>query len=363
MPARSALPHLSVLLLLLACGAPPLQHSPGPEAEALVEADEDTLGDAGADDLDILEDEDPGDALEDVGDAGVIEPEDPPEDEEVEPDDDLPPDTGPQTPAWSAFSVASWNANYNNPVSAVVAHVRTIDADVIGLQELGKKQDARRIVDQLTCATCAWRAFHPQADNAHACPILWKKEQFRLLASGHQRVNERTIIHDGGSRSEMLVKSTVWVKLESRVTGARFFVSNNHLVASVEGANGHPRASASPARLALYRQHMDGIVSTIERAKRQKLPIFVTGDFNVDFRKDRVTRTPMFPSARFAAHDVFANWKYLGAPAGAGTHHARLIDSVHVTRAPAKVRPMKHAILGKGGSDHSAVRMRVRLYR
>lgn len=344
-------------LLFLGCGAATPGLAPGDDAGALevVDAGEpDVIEDAGTDDQDIPVDEDPGDPIddEDGGDAGAIAPEDP----DHPPVDDDEPDS-------VRITVATWNANYNNTVAAVVAHVRDdVDADVIGLQEMGSQQHARDIVDALTCPSCDYRAFQVFQDNAHACPILWKKAKFTLLASGHLRVNDPVDVNDNGSRDHLLAKSTVWVKLQEKTTGARFFLSNNHLVPSVEGADGQVRASASPERLALYREHMDGLVQTVDRANAQGLPVFVTGDFNVNYRRDHVTQAPLFPYARLAAKNVYANWKYLGVPAGQGTHGARVIDYVHVTRAPKKVLPLSQAILGPGGSDHDAVRVRFRLF-
>lgn len=297
-------------------------------------------------------DEDPGDP--DDGDPGeVIDPQEPP----APPED--PGDAGPDA---SVFTVASWNANYNNAVGNVIQHIKTIDADILGLQEMGAPKRAASIIAGVTdCKGCEYAAYHPQKDNAHACPIIWKKAKFKRINAGSFKVNDAKYINDGGSRENLLKKSTVWVQLEEIKTGARFYLSNNHLVPSVE-LDGKPYPGRQE-RLAMFDRHMDGIVDTIKKAKSQGLPIFVTGDFNVNFRKDRKEQAPIFPYARFKAHNVFANWHYLGAGTE-GTHHSgsRLIDYVHVSKTP-KVEPLSHAILGKGGSDHKAVRMKVRIKR
>jgi endonuclease/exonuclease/phosphatase family metal-dependent hydrolase len=302
---------------------------------------------------DADEDEDPGDPDE-GGPTPEIPPSEPPPPDE--PDEPTEPD-----PTYRAITVASWNANYNNTVAAVVAQIKNIDADVIGLQEMGSKAHAKAIVDGVTdCKTCEYATYFPQADNAHACPILWKKDKFERLDAGSFKVNDAQVIKDGGSRTNLLVKSTVWVKLEDKKTHARFFLSNNHLVPSVE-LDGKPFPHRE-ARLAMFTEHMDGIVKTIDKANAAGLPIFVTGDFNVNFRKDQEQKSPLFPYVRFKAKNVFANWYFLGAKPGEGTHGSRLIDYVHVTKSKL-AEPLAHAILGKGGSDHNAVRMKVRVHR
>lgn len=106
---------------------------------------------------------------------------------------------------------------------------------------------------------------------------------------------------------------------------------------------------------------MDGIVKTIKKADARGVPIFVTGDFNVNYRRDREVRAEIFPYDRFKEQGVLSNWSFLGAP-GEGTHGNRLIDYVFVSKSK-KVEPRMHEILGKGGSDHHAVIMKVRLYR
>lgn len=284
------------------------------------------------------------------------------------------PATPPNQGATSAtFTIASWNANYENSVSNVISHVKqVIKADIIGFQELGSQEHAAEIIHGLAavvggspCADCDYRAYFPQADRAYPDPIIWKRDKFKLIDKGERRVNNAVHTNDcPGARNDHLIKPTVWVLLEERTTGARFIVSNNHLVASVE-ADGQWKPCAGPIRKDLFTDHMDGIIDTVKVAKGKNIPIFITGDFNVDYRADQrpENRTAPFPYKRFSNHNIFANWHYLGMENGAGTHGNRLIDYVHMTKTPKQVKPLSQAILGKGGSDHSAVRVKVRVFK
>lgn len=288
----------------------------------------------------------------------------------IEPAPASPPPPRPPAPAPSpppepvtkeaTISVASWNANYNNTVSTVVGHIKNINADVIGLQEMGNPTHSRNIIRGITnCSRCSYAAFLPSGHGAHAVPIAWKKSKFKLLATGSFQVNEAQVINDGGSRTNLLDKSTNWVKLQERTTGLIFYLSNNHLVPSVE-LNGRPYPNRQK-RLAMYYEHMDGIVRTINKARRGGHPIFVTGDFNVNYRADSREQTPRFPYARFKSVNVFANWYYLGKPS-TGTHRSgtRLIDYVHLTKTK-QIRPLSQKIMAKGGSDHKPVYVKLRL--
>jgi hypothetical protein len=84
--------------------------------------------------------------------------------------------------------------------------------------------------------------------------------------------------------------------------------------------------------------------------------IFVTGDFNVNYRKDKVVRDPIFPYAALGASGLRASHYALGEPA-TGTHRLsngydkRLIDYVHypVTR---RLVPQSQRIMRGLNSDH-----------
>jgi hypothetical protein len=56
---------------------------------------------------------------------------------------------------------------------------------------------------------------------------------------------------------------------------------------------------------------MNTLISKLNELKGANIPIFVTGDSNIDFRKDRVVKNSMFPYYRLGAIGFRSNWDVL----------------------------------------------------
>lgn len=240
---------------------------------------------------------------------------------------------------------------------ADVVKLASTDPDVITLQEMANPERRRQVVAALVnCSMCEYEYYAPAGATPGSTPILFRWDRFRLVSSGTTQVSEATYVGSRGAGPATLnAKHVNWVQLRERATGLGLYVLNNHAVPSVQGPGGGPDTT-SPKRLELYRQHMHGLTELIKPMKATGAAIFVTGDLNVNFRRDRVVKTSFFPFAAMAPLGIRASFDYLGEPAlgthvgksGAGT---RLIDYVYSLQHPA-VSPARQTILKDYASDH-----------
>lgn len=264
-------------------------------------------------------------------------------------------------------NIATYNVEYGRSNTAVVSDLRRLasdGADVMGLQEMGSGTRRKAVLEQFVdCSTCQYDAFMPNVREQNAVPILYNWSKFRLLEAGGTQVSARTFVGASGAGPKTLKAKWVnWVLLRHRVSGQSMYVLNSHAVPSVQASNGGPNTS-HPERLALYRQHMDGLKTMITNFKRSGAAVFSTGDFNVNHRRDMVMKDKLFPYVNMAEVGVNASFKDLGLPSG-GTHlnGTRLIDYVFSAQHPA-VRAKRQAILRGYGSDHRPVLVRYALAR
>ena len=241
--------------------------------------------------------------------------------------------------------VASWNTLSANSTGRIVNGLDSIRAssDVIGLQELNPESRRSAVEDALH------RAGWALSEGNNSVQIAWRATRYKALAQGSEKVFDVERIESGTAGTSIGPKSVQWVQLQDRQTGGVFFAVNHHVVPDID-RSGRPRADA-PKRLALYRQQMAGMLSVVQKL-RPYGPVAVTGDFNVAARADQKVKDPAFPYMLMGQAGLVSNWSALGAPAQ-GTHGSRLIDYVWLTKDSGRF--LEQRILGKYGSDHSAV--------
>ena len=267
--------------------------------------------------------------------------------------------TGSHTPKIITINAVSWNHAHFKP-GDVESGLKSLSkvSDVIGLQEFGpsSQRDSLKHVVK-TCASCGYAMYMPSLDDGGNTPIVWKKARFKLLGTGHlQAYDGPQKVEDGAGGTQATAKHVIWVYLQERKSGKKFYFMNTHLIPTVE-SNGHPITS-KPRRLALYKKHINALASKANTL-RKRAPVLITGDFNVNYRRDKVVKASMFPYATLGKVSIWANWRYLGMPKE-GTHDKRLIDYVFASRQ-SHVVPTKQKILPTYGSDHHALQVTFRL--
>lgn len=264
-----------------------------------------------------------------------------------------------RTDTGESVTVATYNTEYGRSADAVVKELNQIGAagaDVIGLQEMGVRARRDAVRAQLVdCDRCQWDALMTDLPEQNATPILYRSSTFRLVGSGTKKVSDRTYVGSSGAGpSTLKAKYVNWVLLRHSATGRLMYVLNNHAVPSVQGGGGG-RNTNNPERLELYRQHMAGLRSLVTELSATGAAVFVTGDFNVNYRRDVIVQDHLFPYHNLSQVNVYASYKRLGAPA-IGTHRngGRLIDYVHHLRRRGTPVSSQRILTGYG-SDHRPV--------
>ena len=262
-------------------------------------------------------------------------------------------------------SIATFNTSAMLSTGRAVADVKRLAAtgvDIIALQEMANPDRRKQVVAALVdCSMCEYESYMPPSAVPGSTPILYRWDRFRLEGTGTTQVSEPTYVGARGAGPATLnAKFVNWVHLRERATGRHLYVVNNHAVPTVQGPDGGPNKS-QPKRLELYRKHMEGLRQLIAPMKASGAAVFVTGDLNVNFRRDRLVQSPMFPFATMRALGLQASFEALGEPS-TGTHvlpggsSMRLIDYVYSLRHGA-VSPVSQQILRGYSSDHRPVRV------
>lgn len=281
--------------------------------------------------------------------------EDPTTDPEPEPEPE------PFVPPTGPIRIVTYNTEAGLKVPVAVADFARLlkrKPDIITLQEMASAKKRRQIREQyLDCETCTYDGYLPQPPTPGSTPVIWNSDRFRLLGARTVKVTEPTYVGKrGAGPSTIRSKYINWVRLRDLVTGRAINVLNNHLVPSVQGGKGGP--NNNKRRVAIYRKHMEALSALVYRIHQAKVGIVVvTGDFNVNYRKDRVLKPYVFPYRQLGKRGMRASYEFLGLPR-MGTHtlkggnSTRLIDYVYLDNRPKVLTPKKQRIVRNMSSDH-----------
>lgn len=265
-------------------------------------------------------------------------------------------------------------------------------SDVIALQESHLPILRNAITSNFTCAadTCPLASVdlthtYSSVDASKksgslpaSIPILWKKTRFELKDFG--TYNALNAGYKDANGDWVSLKWINWVKLQDKTTNREFFVVNTHTVAGIESGGNPQTSKAAKQRLKTYVAQMDLMVSLIKYLQEQSLPIFVVGDFNVNYRYDALVKYEGFPEAKLGAVGLKSDYGLTnldGIAATVGTqgndvydgkskttkYANRLIDNLYlwdksnVTYYPITINPKNL----RYGSDHSPVTFAVKL--
>lgn len=262
-------------------------------------------------------------------------------------------------PAVASLRFATLNTAASLSVRKAVSDIRTVleqDPDVVTLQEMSSWEKRVKVREKFVdCGRCEYDAFIPVPAVQGGQPILWRSDTFELVDQGWDQVTEDTWVGEqGAGPATIRAKYIVWVRLRELTTGRQLYVLNNHFVPTVQAEDGG--RNSNTRRIAIYQKHMNALRTKVEGIQDSGRSVFVTGDFNVNYRKDKIERDTAFPYYNMGLVDVRASYYALGEPR-TGTHvlsngfDLRLIDYVHFWARRMVVPQAQRIMLGLN-SDH-----------
>lgn len=279
--------------------------------------------------------------------------------------------TEPEAPTASHVRVASYNASVHTGVEENRRDVAAIidgGSDIIALQEMSSWKKRQSIQSAfLDCAECTFDGWIPVRAVPGGLPILWRSDQFDLVEKGLRQVTDDTYVGPRGAGPKVMrARWITWAHLRDRDSGRHVFVLNTHGVPTVQTSSGRPNWKLRK-RVLLYREHMRGLRHFIQEIQaRPGGAILVTGDFNVNFRKDRQVQPKVFPYHQMETVNIRASHRDLGMTSR-GTHvlpngfDRRLIDYVHSMRR-AFIKPVRQRVRLHLASDHRPMIVDYELY-
>lgn len=240
--------------------------------------------------------------------------------------------TTPNASAGHTFTVATWNANADN-VKIVGDQLLEIlgNTQIIGIQSLHHLDQRDSVKNTVICSTCKYAGYLPGYNNNTATPasypIIWDKAVFSQVGDGGYRTMSDSLIANGVSYA---ARYATWVKLQSKVNGKRFYVVNTQLISGVESVG---KPTGNTAQVSNYKTHLSNLTTLISELKSADVPIYIVGNFAVNYRYDKDVHTSYFPYAAFKALGIHSNWeltnlKGIAKSAGTQTEGSRLIDYV-----------------------------------
>ncbi|KAA1421072.1 hypothetical protein F0U44_01740 [Nocardioides humilatus] len=207
--------------------------------------------------------------------------------------------------------------------------------DIVALQEMSSWERREKVRKRLLdCETCTWDGWIPVPAVQGGQPILWRSDKFTFLGRDWLEVAPETFVGArGAGPSTMHAKYVVRVRLLDNLTGRTIWILNTHFVPTVQAPDGGRNANRRRTRL--YALHMANLQAVVDKVRNEEGGglVFVTGDFNVNYRNDKVVQDPIFPFAAMGSQAMRASYYKLGEPA-TGTHvlpsgfDKRLIDYV-----------------------------------
>ncbi|WP_188111201.1 endonuclease/exonuclease/phosphatase family protein [Nocardioides antri] len=264
-------------------------------------------------------------------------------------------------PASSVVRIATFNTAALSSTREAFRDVKDLLAqgpDIVALQEMSSWERRERVRKRLLdCEGCAWDGWIPVPAVPGGQPILWRSDKFTFLGRDWIQVAPETFVGDrGAGPSTINAKYVVRLRLLDKATGRTIWILNNHFVPTVQESDGS--RNDNHRRTQLYARHMAGLQEIIDRIRTEEGGglVFVTGDFNVNYRKDKIAQDPIFPYAALGTRGIRSSFYKLGEP-GTGTHvldngfDKRLIDYVHY-KPTRRVIGMGQRIVRGMNSDH-----------
>lgn len=247
-------------------------------------------------------------------------------------------------------------------------------ADIISLQESHVASFRKQLLNTYLCTKCSngtdsimagvelknmpdgTNIYSSNSSLPASMPIFWKRDRLSLEGYGAYTALANSYYDENKDRVSR--KWITWVKLHDKQTNRSFYVLNLHTPTNVEN-QGNVRTNMKK-RNATYTYQMQLLAKVInDNFSSENLPIFVTGDFNVDYRTDKLVKHKTYPYAVMANLNFTSNWAFADAdgslPDDGSGKGSRLIDYVFIKRGVGMNFDETFINNNMYGSDHHPV--------
>ena len=221
--------------------------------------------------------------------------------------------------------------------------------DVLGMQEVHKTAQRSNVAAIKSSTLGVYIA--PKSADGHMAsyPIVYDAAMLSFVSGSYRHL---------GSVPGLSDRYAVYVKFKVKSTGLQFYFVNTHLPPSVE-SGGKP--SSNTDMISAYKKLGANLKTLVIDLQKSNLPIFVVGDFNVNYRYDKACTITWFPCYLFKSVNTYSAFQYTnlaGISSSQGTHGtgSRLIDYVfswkHTNVTVNSISIIGGSGDGWGGSDH-----------
>ncbi len=220
------------------------------------------------------------------------------------------------------LTIGGWNSYVDNKDSkgATIKGIMAT-ADILGAQEVHKTAQRESVKSIASNSIGVWFATSKMTGGSSPAsyPIIYNKNKLAFVSGGYKFLGKTTGLSE---------RYVTYVRFRVKSTGQEFYFADTHLPPGVE-AGGEPKSSST---VSSYKTQMSVLVSTMKELGNKGVPVFLVGDFNVNFRKEDcdVSRFPCRALRGANMKSAFEITRLAGLPSSLGTHgrDGRLIDYV-----------------------------------
>jgi hypothetical protein len=233
--------------------------------------------------------------------------------------------------AGTPVKIATWNVlKYDNTQTNLrngVNDIFTAGATVIGLQEISDPSFTPNSVKKLASGSIG--AYSPEGGSA----IVWDAKTVDKLSADS--------FHPIAGKE----KQFAYARFRVKSTGQEFYVINQHMQPGVNGSS----QGCGSTNCKYFKEQMQTLVAKTKALQSAKIPIFLIGDFNVDYSIDNCKVT-WYPCYALGKIGLTSSYKALGLKSTIGSAK-KYIDQVYFwTPASTDILPVSNKILGANAS-------------
>jgi hypothetical protein len=230
------------------------------------------------------------------------------------------------------IKVATWNVlKYDNTQSNLRNGVKDIFAEgatVIGLQEIDDPSFNAGSVKKL--ASNSIGAYSP----GEGTGMVWNTGVVEKISAN----SFRPIASKG--------KRFSYGKFQMKSTGQQFYVMNVHMQPGVNEVS----AGCSSDNCKAYKSHIKAVEAKVkELQSAKKIPLFIVGDFNIDYRND-ACKIDWFPCSALGKVNMISSYKALNLKSIIGNAKKYIDQAFFWTDNSVGIIPVSNKIIGSGAS-------------